>query len=89
MNDTDPIEEIHEIRRKLMEKAGGTPEAYVRHIMEQQKLNPDGLVDLSKPTATQKKPRRKPAKPAATTKVSARKQRQRHISHPHAYGFQT
>ncbi len=57
MNDIDPIEEIHEIRRKLMEKAGGTPEAYVRHIMKQQKMNPEGLVDLSKPP---KRPAKQP-----------------------------
>ncbi len=69
MNDIDLIEEIHEIRRKLMKKAGGTPEAYVRHIMEQQKLNPDGLVDLSKPKVVQKKLHRKPAKTAGKVPV--------------------
>lgn len=70
MDDTDLIEEIHEIRRTLMKKAGGTPEAYVRHIMEQQKLNPDGLVDLSKPKITQKKLPRKPARPAVPPPAS-------------------
>lgn len=62
MDEVDPIEEIHEIRRKLMKKAGGTPEAYFRYIMEQQRQNPKGLVDLSKSRAVANKPRRKPAK---------------------------
>ncbi len=75
MDEVDPIEEIHEIRRKLIAKAGGTLDAYVRHIMEQQKLNPDGLVDLSKPKVAQQKRQRKSAMPAA--KISTRKTGQR------------
>lgn len=62
MDEIDPIEELHEIRRKLMKKAGGTPEAYVRYIMEQQKLHPEGLVDLSKPKNTEEQTRPKTRK---------------------------
>jgi hypothetical protein len=69
--DIDPVEELHQIRQKLYKKAGGTPEAYVRYIMEQQKQYADRLVDLSKPTAAQSKSRRKSTKPAA--KASTRK----------------
>lgn len=75
MDEIDPIEELHEIRRKLMKKAGGTPEAYVRYIMEQQKLHPEGLVDLSKPKTPKNKPGRKPVKPGA--KAPTRKPGQR------------
>ncbi len=75
MDEVDPIEEIHEIRRKLMEKAGGTPESYVRNIMEQQKLNPEGLLDLSEPKTVRNKPCRKPTKTA--TKTDSRKSGQR------------
>ena len=57
--DIDPVEELHRIRRALYKKAGGTPEAYVRYLLEQQKQYADRLVDLSKP-------RRKAAKPAAS-----------------------
>ncbi len=63
--DIDPVEELHQIRRKLYQKAGGTPEAYVRYFMEQQKQYADRLVDFSKPGTVQSNPRRKPAKPAA------------------------
>jgi hypothetical protein len=69
--DIDPVEELHQIRQKLYKKAGGTPEAYVRYIMEQQKQYADRLVDFSKPESVKNTPRRKPAKPAA--KISARK----------------
>ncbi len=64
MNEIDPIEELHEIRRKLIAKAGGTLDAYVRQVMKRQKRNPEGLVDLSKPGAAQRKPSRKSAKTA-------------------------
>ncbi len=62
--DIDPVEELHRIRRKLYKKAGGTPEAYIRYFMEQQKQYADRLVDFSKPETAQSKPRRKPAKAA-------------------------
>ncbi len=60
--DIDPVEELHEIRRKLYKKAGGTPEAYVRYLMEQQNQYADRLVDFSRPGAVKNKTRRKSAK---------------------------
>lgn len=70
MDEIDPIEELHKTRRKLIAKAGGTLDAYIRHIMEDQKKNPRGLVDFSKSESAQNKPLRKSTKPA---KASTRK----------------
>lgn len=64
MDELDPVEELHEIRRRLIEKAGGTLDAYVRHVMERQQRNPAGLVDLSKPRTARRKASRKPAQAA-------------------------
>ncbi len=73
--DRDPVTELHEIRRKLYKDAGGTPEAYVRYLMEQQKQYGDRLVNFGKPSAAKAGACRKQAKPAA--KPSARKQGRR------------
>jgi hypothetical protein len=69
--DIDPVEELHEIRQKLYKKAGGTPEAYVRYLMEQQKQYADRLVDFSDSGTAKTATRRKSAKP--TTRGSVRK----------------
>ncbi len=37
MEDTDPIEELHEVRRKIVAKAGGTPAALMRYLRSLEK----------------------------------------------------
>lgn len=71
MKEVDPIEELHQIRQKLYKEAGGTPQAFVRYIMERQKQYADRLVDLSKPGVVQGNPGRKSVRP--NTKAPARK----------------
>lgn len=77
----DPIEALHEVRRKLLEEAGGTIDAYLKKIMEDQKTHPENLVDFSKSARPQRakaarsKSLRKPAKAKAGAKTSARKPR--------------
>lgn len=63
MDEIDPIDELHQIREMLYKKAGGTPQAYVKYVMEQQKEYADRLVDLSKPEPAKKKSRRRSAVP--------------------------
>ncbi len=53
----DPIEELHKIRRQLIEEAGGTIHAYMQKIMEEQKKHPERYVDLSKEAAANAKKR--------------------------------
>ncbi len=77
MYEDDIIEELHEIRRRLIEKAGGTIEAYHKQVMEQQRLHPEGLVDFSKTAKLAKSKSRlrsaKPAKPRTKVKTPDRK----------------
>ncbi len=70
-DDTDPIEELHEIRRRLLAEAGGTIEGYMRQLREQEKLHPENLVDLSK---SRRKPETtaKPAAPRAKAKAKTK-----------------
>ncbi len=37
MEDLDPIEELHEVRRKIVAKAGGTPAALMRYLRSLEK----------------------------------------------------
>ncbi len=37
MEDMDPIEELHEVRRKIVAKAGGTPTALMRYLRSLEK----------------------------------------------------
>lgn len=44
---TDPIiDEIHRIRREIVEEAGGTLESLGKHLMESQKRHGDRVVTL-------------------------------------------
>ncbi len=37
MEEMDPIEELHEVRRKIVAKAGGTPAALMRYLRSLEK----------------------------------------------------
>jgi len=37
MEEIDPIEELHEVRRKIVAKAGGTPAALMRYLRSLEK----------------------------------------------------
>lgn len=37
MEDMDPIDELHDIRRKIVAKAGGTPAALMRYLRSLEK----------------------------------------------------
>ena len=74
MDEIDPIEELHEIRRKIIAKAGGTFDAYMRQIMEQQKQNPDRLVDLSKPKPQSRRSSVKPIAKSSIRKIGKQRQ---------------
>ena len=36
-DDMDPVEEIHQIRKKMYAEAGGTPAAFARYLRELEK----------------------------------------------------
>lgn len=55
MDEIDPIEELHEIRRRLYAEAGGTPEAYVRYLRAFEEARQK---DLAKKTAKSQPSRR-------------------------------
>ena len=70
MNDVDPVEELHKIRRAICKKAGGTTADYFRYYLEMDKEKASGSKDTKavisgKPKAEQNKPRQQPAKPRA------------------------
>ncbi len=68
--DDDIIKELHEIRQRLLEKAGGL-EGYLKQIREQQRLHPENLVDFSKEAKiAASKARRKQAKNVETVKTA-------------------
>ena len=76
MKEVDPIEELHCIRQIMYKKAGATPEAFVRYLMEQQKHYADRLVNLSKATsaqATVRKPLKKPVTKSSSRKTGKRR----------------
>jgi hypothetical protein len=73
MKEVDPIEELHQIRRKIFKEAGGTPESLVRYYIKRQKQYADRLVDLSKPGSAQNTPRKHPTKPAPKAKPGTRR----------------
>ena len=78
MEDVDPVEELHRIRREICKKAGGTPADYVRYYFELDKKNIAAskaaeATNPGKPDAVQTTPRRKPAKPSTRKPGQRRK----------------
>ena len=84
MNDIDPIEELHEIRRAICKKAGGTTADYLPYYLEMDKKHVAAskaaeAAASSKPKATESKSRRLPAKPRAKAAVRKPDQRRKAV----------
>ncbi len=74
----DIIEELHDIRRRLIKEAGGTLKAYLKQVREYQNQHPEEFVDLSqKPIVPKAKSVQKPARLRTKAKPTARKPGQR------------
>ncbi len=59
MKDIDPIDELHEVRRKILAEAGGTPAALMRYLraLEKKEAAKDTLAK-----SAAKAPTRRPGK---------------------------
>ena len=65
------LDELHAIRERLWEEAGGTMEGFARMIREREQQHPERLVDLSGRMRGQSKAKG-PKKPPAKKKAKSR-----------------